>query len=91
MAKRNSANDKERSTKHAHQTKDRVIRTPLITVGELMCSGMGGNSSHSVNLVRNPVHVAYYMDPVHLDVTWYMDPVHLDVTCYMDPVHLDVS
>ena len=27
--------DKQRSTKHAHKTKDRVTRTPLTTGGEL--------------------------------------------------------
>jgi hypothetical protein len=32
--------DKQRSTKHAHKTKDRVTRTPLKTGGELRCSGM---------------------------------------------------
>jgi hypothetical protein len=33
-------NDKRRSTKHTHKTKDRVTWTPLKTGGELMCSGM---------------------------------------------------
>jgi hypothetical protein len=37
--------DKQRSTKHTHQTKDRVIRTPLKTVGELRCSGSVSNMS----------------------------------------------
>ena len=31
--------DKQRSTKHTYKTKDRVTRTPLITGGELRCSG----------------------------------------------------
>jgi len=31
--------DKQRSTKHAHETKDRVTRTPLKTGGEFRCSG----------------------------------------------------
>ena len=31
--------DKKRSTKHTHQTKDRVTRTQLKTEGELRCSG----------------------------------------------------
>ena len=31
--------DKQRSTKHAHETKDRVTRTPLKTGGERRCSG----------------------------------------------------
>ena len=31
--------DKQRSTKHTHQTRNRVTRTPLKTGGELRCSG----------------------------------------------------
>jgi hypothetical protein len=31
--------DKQRSTKHTHETKDRVTRTPLKIGGELRCSG----------------------------------------------------
>jgi hypothetical protein len=31
MAKRKGTNDKQRSTKHTHKTKDRVTRTPLKT------------------------------------------------------------
>jgi hypothetical protein len=31
--------DKQRSTKHTHQTKDPVTRTPIKTGGELRCSG----------------------------------------------------
>ena len=34
----NGQNDKLRSTKHTHKTKDRVTGTPLKTGGELMCS-----------------------------------------------------
>ena len=30
--------DKQRSTKHAYKTKDRVTRTPLKTVGEIRYS-----------------------------------------------------
>jgi len=30
---------KKRSTKHTHETKDRVTRIPLKTEGELRCSG----------------------------------------------------
>jgi len=36
--------DKQRSTKHTHETKDRVTRTPLKTGGELMCSGRVSSS-----------------------------------------------
>ena len=32
--------DKQRSTKHAYKTKDRVTRTPPKTGGELRCSGL---------------------------------------------------
>ena len=52
--------DKQRSTRHAYKTKDRVTRTPLKTGCELRCSG-GASSSCStsgtrrVNLVSNPV------------------------------------
>ena len=31
--------NKQRFTKHAHKTKDRVTQTPLKTAGELGCSG----------------------------------------------------
>jgi len=37
--KKKGQNDKQRSTKHTHKTKDRVTRTPLKTGGKLMCSG----------------------------------------------------
>ena len=39
MAKRKGTKDKQRSTKHTHNTKDRVTRTPLKTGDELRCSG----------------------------------------------------
>jgi hypothetical protein len=39
MAKQKVQKDKQRSTKHAYKTKDRVTRTPLKTGGELRCSG----------------------------------------------------
>ena len=53
-------NDKQRSTKHTHKTKDRVTRTPLKTGGELRCSGRVSSScstsgNRHVNLVTNPV------------------------------------
>jgi hypothetical protein len=35
---------KQRSTKHAYKTKDRVTRTPLKTGGKLRCSGRVGSS-----------------------------------------------
>ena len=36
--------DKQRSTKHIHDTKDRVTRTPLETGCELRCSGTVSSS-----------------------------------------------
>jgi hypothetical protein len=46
-------NDKQRSTKHTHKTKDRVTRTPLKTEGELRCSRTGApevvSSSYSTS------------------------------------------
>ena len=52
--------DKQRSTKHAYKTKDRVTRTPPKTRGELRCSGKVSSSCSTsgirrVNLVTNPV------------------------------------
>ena len=53
-------NDKQRSTKHTHKTKDRVTRTPLKPGGELRCSGRVGSycstsGTSRVNLVTNQV------------------------------------
>ena len=50
--------DKQRSTKHTYKPKDRVIRTPLKTGGELGCSGRVSSScstsgTRRVNLVTN--------------------------------------
>ena len=52
--------DKQRSTKHTHQTKDRVTWTPLKTRGELRCSGRVSSScctigTRRVNIVTKPV------------------------------------
>ena len=60
MAKRKVQKDKQWSTKHTYNTKDRVTRTTLKTGGELMCSGWVSSScstsdTHCVNLVTNPV------------------------------------
>ena len=54
--------DKQRSTKHAYKTKDRVTWTPLKFGGELGCSGRVSSScstsgTRRVNLITNPVHV----------------------------------
>ena len=37
--KKKRQKDRQQSTKHTHKAKDRVIRTPLKTGGELMCPG----------------------------------------------------
>jgi hypothetical protein len=54
--------DKQRSTKHTHQTKDRVTRTPLKTRCELRCPTKNGGELRCstsgirlVNRVTNPV------------------------------------
>ena len=60
MPKEKAKKDKQRSGKHTYQTKDRVTRTPLKTVGEFRCSGTVGSSCSTsgilrFNLVTNPV------------------------------------
>ena len=40
MSKRKVQKDKQRSTEHTHQTKDRVARTPLKRGDEIKCSVM---------------------------------------------------
>ena len=52
--------DKQRSTKHTHQTKDRETQTQLKTGGERRCFGRVSSScstsgTRRVNLVTNPV------------------------------------
>ena len=52
--------DKQWSTKHTHNTKDRVKRTPLKSRGKLRCSVRAGSSrstsgTRHVNLVTNSV------------------------------------
>ena len=52
--------DKQRSTKHTYESKDRVTRTPLKPGDELRCSGRVSSScstsgTRRVNLVTNPV------------------------------------
>ena len=67
---------KKRSTKHTHKTKDRVIRIPLKTGGELMWSGTVSCSCSTsgirrVNLVTNPVKyflVRYLSFPLSLPI-----------------------
>ena len=56
----NGQENKQRSTKHTHKTRDRVTRAPLKTEGELRCSGRVGSfcsttGTRRVNLVTNPV------------------------------------
>jgi hypothetical protein len=62
-------NNKQRSTKQTHKTKDRITRTPLKPGGELRCSGRVGSScsasgTRRVNLVTNPVasHLCSYKE-----------------------------
>ena len=50
--------DKQRSTKHAHKTKDRVTRTPLKTGGELRWSGRVSSSCSTIGTRR--VNLASY-------------------------------
>ena len=56
----NVQEDKQRSTKYTHRTKDRVTRIPVKTEGELRCSGRVSKScsisdTRIINLVTNPV------------------------------------
>jgi hypothetical protein len=44
MDKEKVQKDKQRSTKHTHEIKDRVTQTPLKTGGELKCSGRVSSS-----------------------------------------------
>jgi hypothetical protein len=52
--KKKVQNDKQRSTKHTHKTKDRVTRTPLEHWGELRFSGRVSSScsTRSYNMQR---------------------------------------
>jgi len=50
--------DKQRSTKHTYNTKDRVNRTPLKPGGELRCSGRV-SSSCSTSGTRRVILVTY--------------------------------
>jgi hypothetical protein len=49
--KKKGQNDKQRSTKHTHKTKDRVTRTPLKIGCEIRCSGRVCSSCSSGNFV----------------------------------------
>ena len=67
--------DKQRSTKHTYKTKDRVIRTPLKTGGELRWPGRVGSScstsgTRRVNLVTNLPFVCIMFPLYHL--YWYI-------------------
>jgi hypothetical protein len=60
MAKRKSTKDIKRSTKYTHKTKNRVIRTPIKTMGEHSCSRRVSSSRSTsdtcrVHLVTNLV------------------------------------
>ena len=57
--------DKQRSTKHTHNTKDRVTRSPLKTGGEHRCSGRISSSFSTSGTRRvNLVTMAAQIEPV---------------------------
>ena len=53
MAKKKGQKDKHRSTKHTHQTKDRVTPTPPKTGGELKCCRMVSSSCPTATFLQN--------------------------------------
>jgi hypothetical protein len=50
--KENYQKDKQRSTKHTYETKDRVTRTQIKTGGELRCSGRVSSSCSTSDRVK---------------------------------------
>ena len=52
--------NKKRSTKHTYQTKDRVVRTPLNTESEFMCSGRVSSSYSTSDIHRHLLHRTTY-------------------------------
>ena len=50
--KKKGQNDKQRSTKHTHKTKDRVTRTPLKTGGTPRFSGRVSSSCSNIDTRR---------------------------------------
>ena len=75
--------DKQWSTKHTYQTKDRVTGTPLKHRGELRCSGRVGSScstsdTRHVNLVTNPVKVMMRKEPGSVYDKWNISVVICD-------------
>ena len=64
--------DKQRSTKHTHETIDRVTRTSMKNGGELRCSGRVSNSSFTsgtrrVNIVNSSMGPLMLKIHVHVD------------------------
>jgi hypothetical protein len=57
-------NDKQRSTKHTHKTKDRVTRTPLKTEGELRCSRTGAPEVVSSSYSTSGTHRVYLVTKI---------------------------
>jgi hypothetical protein len=57
-------NDKQRSTKHTHKTKDRVTRTPLKTEGELRCSRTGAPEVVSSSYSTSGSHRVYLVTKI---------------------------
>jgi hypothetical protein len=79
--------DKQRSTKHTHNTKDRVKRTPLKSRGKLRCSVRAGSSrstsgTRHVNLVtisETNFTFCYIVDILSLNTSRFDDYVdHID-------------
>ena len=60
--KENKQKNIKRSTKHTYKTKDRVVRTPLKTGSELMCSGRGSSSCSTSDTHCHLLHRTTYMD-----------------------------
>jgi hypothetical protein len=61
--------DKQRSTKHTHETKDRVTRTPLKTGGELMCSGReSSSSSRNINSLLEELYESIMMVKYNIEI-----------------------
>ena len=76
MAKRRGQNDKQRSTKYTHKTKDRVTRTPLKTGDELRCSGRvrSSCSTSEVSILLGLQSMSLFVHVLPVIVT---DPFHV--------------
>ena len=54
--------DKQRSTKHTYKSKDRVTRTPLITGGELRCSGRVSRNPFYIEMIKKYRYICHDRD-----------------------------